>query len=74
MSSPSLKRARIRYSDKKSGRVQCRECGAEWTDWVHIVTPIRPARRSKGWWKCPMGCNTEAMEDFPPPGEIEGGS
>ena len=74
MASVSLKKARIRYSDKSRGRLQCLECGAEWTDWAYMMTPTQPGRRSRGWWKCPMGCNTDVAEDFPPPGEIEGGS
>ncbi|UCC59856.1 MAG: hypothetical protein JSW38_01915 [Dehalococcoidia bacterium] len=73
MGSPSLKRARIRYSDRAQGKLQCQVCGAEWIDWGYRLTQIRQRRR-KGWWKCPGGCNTDVIEDFPPPGEIEGGS
>jgi len=73
MASPSLKKARIRYSDKDRGTLKCMECGVEWIDWAHRLAPIQ-AKRKKGWWKCPKGCNTDVIEDFPPPGEIEGGS
>ena len=73
MPSPSLKTARIKYSDRGRGRLQCLECGVEWIDWAYRA-PQAGARRKKGWWKCPKGCNTNVVEDFPPPGEIEGGS
>ena len=75
MASPSLKEARIKYSDESRGRLQCLQCGVEWTDWGSTMTnPPTPARRPTDWWKCPRGCNADVAEDFPPPGEIEGGS
>jgi len=73
MASPSLKRARIRYKDKTKGTLQCMECGTEWADWGYSLVPQAHKRRRRGWWKCPRGCNTDVVEDFPPPGEIEGG-
>ena len=74
MPSPSLKKARIRYRDKAQGKLRCLVCGAEWVDWGYMLPAQTPRRRGRGWWKCPSGCNTEVMEDFPPPGEMEGGS
>ena len=73
MSSPSLKRARIKYKNRDQGRLQCLQCGTEWVDWAYMLPPTQP-KRKKGWWKCPSGCNSDVIEDFPPPGEIEGGS
>ena len=74
MPSPSLKKARIQYTDKDRGKLRCRECGAEWVDWAYMMPEQTTRRRRRGWWKCPTGCNSDVMEDFPPPGEIEGGS
>ena len=73
MASPSLKKAQIRYTDKSRGKLNCLRCGTEWVDWAYMSVPIQHKRR-RGWWKCPTGCNVEVIEDFPPPGEIEGGS
>ena len=74
MPSPSLRRARIRYTDRARGRLKCLECGAEWADKAG-KQHIQQQRRRTGWWKCPGGCNTVAEGYyFPPPGEMEGGS
>ncbi len=73
MPSPSLKRARIKYKNRDQGRLQCLLCGTEWVDWAYMLPQIQP-KRKKGWWKCPRGCNSDVVEDFPPPGEVEGGS
>jgi len=70
---PTMEEARIKFKDREKGIIQCLECGTEWVDWGYKLAQTRQRRRGD-WWKCPMGCNADVMEDFPPPGEIEGGS
>ncbi len=53
-SEKELEKVRVEIIDGNRKLLKCKKCQEEW-----FPEPHSPGRLTKGYWKCPNGCNTE---------------